>query len=457
MPYSGGVVRACVALGLVLAAVPARARADGVAIVGGSPRAIGRAGASVVGDDGGGALLVNPAAIARRDSTRVQVGVALVDDATSWDPDHPGGPIARDQAGSRLQPIAAVVTGVRGWVIGVGVMTAGITERALRDPSDVPVAANLGAQFEYRYAGIAGELRRDTVALGAARRIGDAAAVGLAVGLSRVTMGETRRVWAGFAGITEIGDPSRDVELALAGTDERVPSVTAGVLIAPTESPMELAASVAWTQRTELDGTASAAGVMGGPVVRLSSPRSTLAFRQPLAVRAGVRYLGDRFVAEVGGDLWISPRSTRATAWQVEGVQVVDPSTVSVAPATVPSRLSLRTHGAVRGAVDVELIAGFLWATAGYAYTVGSTTQARLSPTLAALGGHTLALGVEGTAGGFTYTIGWSRTLSTARRGGEAFALDNPFGAGDGAVPGGTYDGSADQLGVLLDVELDGP
>src|SRR5262245_37924698 len=44
----------------LVALAPARAHADGIAIVGGSPRAIGRAGAATVGDDGGGALLINP-------------------------------------------------------------------------------------------------------------------------------------------------------------------------------------------------------------------------------------------------------------------------------------------------------------------------------------------------------------------------------------------------------------
>ena len=55
MPYSGAVRCARVPLCLVLAAIPASAHADGIAIIGGSPRAIGRAGVATVGDDGGGA------------------------------------------------------------------------------------------------------------------------------------------------------------------------------------------------------------------------------------------------------------------------------------------------------------------------------------------------------------------------------------------------------------------
>jgi hypothetical protein len=436
---------------LLVAAAPVEA--GGLAIVGGSPRAIGRAGAGVVSDDGAGALLVNPAALARRDTTRVQVGVALADDAIAWHADDAAAPIARDQAGSQLLPVVAVAGAVRGWTIAAGVMTAGVTERTLRDPLDVP-PGELGAQFGYRYAGIDGRVRRDTATVAVARRLGDAVALGVAVGLSRVEVRETRRVWAGFAGIAPVGDPSRDVQLALGGTDAVVPSVTAGIFLAPPDQPMELGASVAWTARTVVDGDAAATGATGGTSVRESSPRAQLAFRQPLAIRAGARYLGERYVVEVGGDLWLAPASAEATTWRTSGITIVDPSTVSTALTGVPSRLSQRTSGAVRAAVDVELIPGFLWATAGYAYTVGGTTERRLSPTFGALGGHTFALGVEAAKGGFTYTLGWSRTASVTRRGGDDLALDNPFGAGDAAAAPGRYDGSSDQLGVLVDVEL---
>ncbi|MBA3456243.1 MAG: outer membrane protein transport protein, partial [Deltaproteobacteria bacterium] len=178
------------ALTLILGATTPSS-AGGIAIVGGSPRAIGRAGASAASDDGGGALLVNPAAMARRDGTRFQLGVGFFDDAVEWDPDHIDGPIARDQAGSSTLPLAAIVGSVGAWVIGFGAMTAGVSQSALRDPRDLP-ANELEAAFEYRYSGIAGSIRRDTLTLGVARRLGDSLAIGISVGASRLQMSETR-------------------------------------------------------------------------------------------------------------------------------------------------------------------------------------------------------------------------------------------------------------------------
>jgi hypothetical protein len=99
------------ALACVLA-VTATARADGLSIVGGSPRAIGRAGTGTVGDDGGGALLINPAAIARRDGVRGQLGIAFVDDSVAWHADSSGTPVSRDQAGVSTAPLAAAIGSV---------------------------------------------------------------------------------------------------------------------------------------------------------------------------------------------------------------------------------------------------------------------------------------------------------------------------------------------------------
>lgn len=442
-------------IGAVLGVTSGLAHGGGLVVTGGSPRAIGRAGAGTVGDDGGGALVMNPAAMARRDGLRGQLGVAFVDDEIAWEPET--GPIARNQSPSSIAPLGAAIGSIGPWVIGVGAMTAAISERSLiRLPGDFP-PEGLGNRFEFRYAGIAGSLRRDAVTVGVARRIGDALAVGLSLAGARVAVAETRRMWAGFGGRDPIGSPEQDIELSLSGHDRFVPSVVAGVLIAPVDAPLELGASVGWSHRVRAGASVDGKGAPRGPTVERTRPSATIELAQPWSIRAGARYLSDRFVLELGGDLWAVPRSAEAVAWRLYEVSVVDTSGLEVPLTQVSSRISQRTHGAVRAAFDVELLSGFLWATAGYAYSVGGVSGGRQSPTFGDLGGHTLAFGLEATAGGFTLTAGWSRTWSTTIRPASELSLDNPFGAGDRALPPGAYDGSIDQLGILLDAELDAP
>lgn len=401
---------------------------------------------------------MNPAAIARREGLRAQLGLAFTDDEISW-LTAADGPVARNQSASDFAPTGAAIGSLGPWVIGIGAMTASVTDRELRGPRDLP-PSELGTAFDYRYAGIAGAFQRDTVTVGVARRLGETVAVGVSLGVSRVTISERRRVWAGFSGRDVLGDPELDVETSFAGTDWFVPSATVGVLFAPSEAPLELALSGSWLQTVTIDGDAAATSAETARAPRLvsNSPDAKLRVRQPLTLRAGARYLGDRFVAELGGDLWLAPDAAALTTWQVSGVRVIDPSGVSTELSRVPSRLSLRTHGAVRGALDVELADGFLWATGGYAYQVAAVSERRQSPSFGDLGGHTMALGLEASAGGFTLTFGWSRTWSRTERVTEpVLSLDNPFGAGTTGVAHGTYDGSVDQVGILVDAEWDAP
>ena len=73
------------------------AQAGGL-VVTSSPRSIGRAGTATVGDDGGGALLANPAAIARRAGKRGEVGIVFVDDELDWQSATAGAPSVHYQA-----------------------------------------------------------------------------------------------------------------------------------------------------------------------------------------------------------------------------------------------------------------------------------------------------------------------------------------------------------------------
>lgn len=451
--YSRSVRRlACV---LMLAALPVSARAGGLVDDDGAPRTIGRAGTGTVAGDGGDALLVEPAGLARRDTWRVQLGAGWLDDSVDFRPAAGNAPRARDQAGSTVLPLVGIEGSIGDWLVGATFATAAASDRALADPGRVP-PEQYGDLFDYRYAGLTGSLRRDTVAVGVARRIGEDVAFGVAIAGSRVALAESRAVWADHRAAEAIAaHPEHDVDVAFDASDDLVPSVIAGVLVAPPDTPIELAASLSWTRSAHLTGTASA-GSVGDVQVATNSPAASVTLREPLTARAGARWLGSRWSAEVDGDLWLMP--TAAAAWDVTGIYVLDATGIGAAIQRVPSRVAWRTHGAVRGAIDAELVEGFLWATAGYAYAGATTDDAHLSPTFGDLGGHTLALGLEASAGGFTITVGWSRTWSIARTTTQtAWQHDNPFAGADGPVPTGSYDGSRDLIGISVDAELAAP
>ncbi len=444
-----------IAIAAGLAITAGRARGDGTVIVGGSPRSIGRAGTGTVGDDGAGALLLNPAALARRSDTRAQVGVGYIDDGIGWKGLGSGGEVVNNQIGSLAMPTLGIETGLGSWVVGLAAMTASLSDRQLRRPTGLSDFNDPNALL-YRYTGLGGGVRRDTVTLGAARRIGDHAAVGVAIAGSRISIAETRRVWAGFSGITNVGDPSQDVQLDLEGQDWVAPSAVAGVLIAP-EAPIELGASISYEPTAHISGTASGFGTAGGPFVYVTSSAATLDLPEPITARTGARYLADRFVIEVDGDLFVFPHGSTANAWQLAGFEVANNGVVAPVE-KVTSRLAPQTHGAVRASIDVELIGGFLWATGGYAYTTAGTPAAELSPTLADMGGHTVGLGIEANAGGFTITVGVSRSWSgIVDVPNPQWQLDNPFGKGDMAVTAGEFAAVSTQVGILLDAQLDAP
>ena len=440
---------------LTLAALPLSARAGGLVDDDGAPRTVGRAGTGTVAGDGGDALLVEPAGLARRDTWRVQLGTAWLDDSVDFRPAGGDAPRARDQAGSTLLPLVGVEGSIGDWIVGATFTTAAASDRALDDPGRLP-PDQYGDLFDYRYAGLTGSLRRDTAAIGIARRIGDDVAFGVAVAGSRVELAESRAVWVDHRAFESIADhPEHDVSVALDASDDLVPSVIAGVLIAPPDTRIEIAASLSWTRAARLAGSASA-GSAGDVQVAASAPAASITLREPLTARAGARWLGSRWSAEIDGDLWLMPSAS--AVWDVTGLEVLDATGVGTALARVPSRVAWRTHGAVRGAIDAELVEGFLWATAGYAYTGAATDDAHLSPTFGDLGGHTLALGLEASAGGFTVTLGWSRTWSIARTTTTtAWQHDNPFPGADGPVATGSYDGSRDLIGISVDAELAAP
>lgn len=259
---------------LVAPLVAARvASAGGLALDLTAPRGVGRAGAGVVSDDGAASVVVNPAAMARRDVVRAQAALVVVDDDASYDA--PGdGVVATARGPSQLSPALGIEGAVGPIVIGAALVDDARLSRRFAAPSPGQPGDDVEALYPHRYAGLTLAHHRRTLGLGLAWRATDWLAVGASVTVSQVELAESRRVWAGFGGRDRIGDATRDVTVELGGEDGVVPGGAVGVLVAPIDAPIELAASVAWADRARLSGAASAAAATPGqaPTVTAVAP-----------------------------------------------------------------------------------------------------------------------------------------------------------------------------------------
>ena len=438
----------------IAALAPSPAAADGLAELP-TPRAIGRAGAGLVSDDGGGAVLANPAGMARRDTTRVQVGGVAVDHDLSYRSAQPAAPDISDAGAPALAPLVAAQTTIGPLVVGAAYATTAQRERRLPVPRPDQSDADVVRLFPHRYAGLSSTVKRRTAAAAAAVRATDWLAVGLTVSLSRAELDERRRLWAGFGGRDPLASASRDVELGLDGVDAVVPAAGLGALIAPASAPLEIALAASWSDDVDVDGDA-AASADGTPQVSARRARARTEVAAPLLLRAGVRWLGERWAAEVGGDLWILPGGIDRPRWRVDGLDVIDDTGLRAPIDDVPSLLAQRSHGALRAAIDAEVLAGFVWLTAGWAWSGAATPADRQTPAFADLGGHTAALGVEIATGGITVTAGWSRLFGTTRWAEPgAVPRENPFDAGTEPANTGRYQGSRDVIGVAVELALE--
>lgn len=420
-----------------------------------SARAVGRAGTGLVSDDGAGALLANPGALARRSQARGQASLTVVDeDVAVTAPDHAAE--VTDQSTGALAPAAAAEDGLRDdLVIAAGYATTASWSRALPVPAPGQPAADVARLFPHRYAGLGGSYTRRTVAAALAWRVSDSLAIGATGRLDQVTLDERRRLWAGFAGRDAADDPTRDVDLELRATDGVVPGGALGLLFAPIDAPVELALAASVSAPAHLDGAATATQV-AAPTVETVAPTATIDLPATVTARAGARWLAERWTVELGGELSLAPGRS-APDWTVGGVRIVDPTTSVAATLTrVPSLDVTGMHGRVSAAVDVELARGLCWLTAGYAWSSRATPLAYTAPVFAELGGHTAAAGVELSAAGFTITAGWSRTFAeTATL--EAGLVDqvNPFGAGAATANLGRYRTDRDLFALALEITLD--
>jgi hypothetical protein len=422
-------------------------------------RAIGRAGASAVADDGATALPRNPAALARRTALRVQVGTALRDDDTRY---AAGGDVApiENRSGPVSIPFGGIVAGWGPVVAGIAYVESG--ERSVATPTATPdfePLEEIERLFPHRHAATALRVERRALVAGAALRATSWLAVGASVGAARVELDEARDVWAGFSGITPVGDPSRDLALALSARDAFVPDATMGLLFVPPQLPVELALAASYSADAHLDGTASLSPARDAefPRIEVGEAAANVTLPAPVVLRAGIRTVAPRLAVELGGELALhrDGDAARAPAWQIDGLVVEDDSGVTGELTALPASLAARDHLAARAAVELEIVRDFAWLTAGYAYTDRAVPRPRLGPGHAELATHTIAVGAEGYWGGVTVAIGYARSLSAELAidpDATDLELANPFPGGTRPAAAGTYDRSADTIGISLEV-----
>jgi hypothetical protein len=439
---------ALVALLVSVAVAPAAAEAPPTA------RSVGRAGAGLVSDDGLGAVLTNPAAMARRDGWRAQAGVLVVDDDATIAADRADGADGVARGAPTLAPMLGAQFGLGPLVLGL----AWHTERGGRTlpaPQADQPEDDVARLFGYRYGGISAGLRRDTLAVAAAARVGDWLALGVSATAARVELTERRRLWAGFAGREPVGAPARDVDVALAGTDTLVPGATFGAFIAPATLPVELAAAVGWANAATVRGTAQLAPARTDELtVEVTDITADRIVPSATTASVGARTLGERFAVEAEvAAAWFADRPA---PWRLLGATVVDRTGVSAALPALPSRWSTRDHVSARAAAELEIVPGLAWLTVGYAWRGAASDPRVAAASTMASHGHTVAAGLDLTTGGVTLSLGYARTLATTQLTSRtSLGLDNPFAAGDAPVGLGALTTSRDLVGVNLELAAD--
>jgi hypothetical protein len=268
-----------------------------------------------------------------------------------------------------------------------------------------------------------------------------------------VELSEVRTLWPGFSGRDELANPSRDLQLALDGHETVAPGGGLGLLVAPSFAPIEVVVAAYGQKgaRIEADAVPAATGP-GTPSTLGGLGRASLRLPDQLILSSGARYEGPRFAVELGVIHRVFSGSARPQEWSIDGLRVRDVSGVEADIDAIPSQLTQQDHTSVQGALEVEVLAGFLWVTSGYRFQSRATPSGFITPTSADLGSHTVGLGAEVYVKGITATIGYSRSfISDRNRVGGLTRLVNPFDGGTLVVGDGDYDRADDVVGISVE------
>jgi hypothetical protein len=425
---------------------PGTAGADVLDAALGNARAVGRAGATMLSDDGAGALLRNPAALARRSELRFQVGAILRRTQSHL---RASDRQIVEHGAPQTRPTVALAGGVGDrLVLGASWLPALALRRQLPEPAFDEDPLQVEARYPHRHGGMTLHQERSLALAGAAWRLGDAVGIGLALGLGRTRLREQRIAWLGRDPTQP--RPLREYVLDLDG--ERLAlAAAAGVLVAPPSLPLELGIAADLGAAQELRGRAELRPLRSEQNLVQAGAPTSLALPAQLTVRAGLRYLGERAIVELGAELEETPGANEPAHWRIDTLQVADETG---ATATLDGVAALRAPSqrvALRGAVDVELIRGFLWLTTGYAWK--SAASDRLWAAAGEPASHTVAAGIEGQWDGIALQLGYARSLSRTAAASPP-ELIAPFAA---PAPGAPLGVRRHQDAVALAVEIAWP
>jgi len=326
---------------------------------------------------------------------------------------------------------------------------------SLPSPAFGQPPADIAQLFPHRYAGLSYSRLARELRVGAALRIGDSLAAGVAVSARRIELAETRTLWAGFSGRDGLANPALDTKLRIDGADGFAPGGTLGLLFAPLEIPIELAASAGYTRGARAKADALVVATQpGGPGAGSDSGTARISMPDAWIIAAGARVVQNRLAIEVGTIARLLD-GNRSPSWRVRGIELTDVSGLVASVGDVPSQWRGQRQLVGLGSVDVEVLSGFLWLTAGYRFRQASSENRDMAPTTADLASHSAAIGAEVYVGGITATVGYSRSFSRAQ---EVRAsnnmLINPFDGGTARTGLGTYDRSDDRVGISLEVSF---
>jgi len=446
---------ACV---LALGAIAASARADVDAPVGAA--AVGRAGAVLLDDDAG-AVLRNPAALARRSSLRVDLGASFSGRSLTYATSEPfakPAPDVTDASPVGVAPWGGAAVGLGEHVV-VGAAVLAPTSFEFSDPYPTRAYDAMADDRQTaagRYAGARLSLQRWAGGAAVAVRVLPWAALGASALAVHTEVESTRVLWAGSGG-ARLADLSPAFDVAWRpSADGWSPMAVAGLVAAPPDWPLELGASVAWRGSAHLEGASPAASSRGATpqnlaLASLGGAAATLDLDAETVVRAGARVIASRFSIEVDGEVVLRGRAT--PVWRSDAVLSAGDGAVLGA---VPLGPTLDDSFAVRAAVDVQLAPGFLSVSAGYAYASSPQQGGGATPVFPFGASHTLSAGVEARVDAARLRAGVAHDFRVAAENapGDAHVIA-PFDGG-AVIPAaaGRLGGGSTIVALDLEIEL---